>query len=182
MSEPDPTTKRTARRALLKYALLAFVLVGGCNTDLVTKQLATERLEGGEKVEVVSGFLDLRYTENDASAFSLLSSVDPDIRFPILVAGPLLTSLIVAVLLVIKRRRAARELLPFALILAGGLGNLIDRLRFGHVVDFIHFHVRDSFSWPIFNVADVLIVIGIGLLLLQTMRAGGRATPVGAGT
>jgi signal peptidase II len=173
----EETHRRYSRSGLLKHALLLFVLVAGCNTDLVTKHVATDKLAAGDRIELVSGYLDLRYTENESSAFSMFSSIDPAVRLPLLIAGPLLTSLVVIVLLVLRRRRALLELLPFTLILAGGLGNLIDRVRLGHVVDFIHFHVKGAFSWPIFNVADVLIAIGIGLLLLRMLIDWRRAAP-----
>lgn len=57
-------------------------------------------------------------------------------------------------------------------MISGALGNLIDRIRYGYVIDFIHVHIRDVFSWPVFNVADILIVAGIGLLLLQLLLSG----------
>jgi signal peptidase II len=63
---------------------------------------------------------------------------------------------------------------------SGAVGNLFDRVRHGYVVDFIRFHVHDKFEWPTFNVADITIVIGVGLLLLDGMRkdAGKEAKPV----
>jgi signal peptidase II len=56
------------------------------------------------------------------------------------------------------------------LVVSGALGNMIDRVRLGYVVDFIHFHVYDSFEWPTFNVADSTITVGVALLLLDGMR------------
>ncbi len=56
------------------------------------------------------------------------------------------------------------------LLLAGAVGNLLDRIRLGYVVDFIVFTVRDSFRWPTFNVADAAIAVGVGLLLTDSLR------------
>ena len=64
-----------------------------------------------------------------------------------------------------------REALPFALIIGGAIGNLVDRLRFGYVVDFIHWYWRD-FSWPVFNLADSAIVAGAALLVVASFTAG----------
>lgn len=158
-------------RPPLKYGLLALVLVTGCNSDLVTKHLASEELAPGESVELVSGYLDLRHTRNDSAAFSLLGQLDPDVRLPLLIAAQSAGALALFALLVAWRRRPLAELLPFPLVLAGALGNVIDRVCHGHVVDFIHFHVRDRFSWPVFNLADVLIAVGVGLILLQAIRS-----------
>ena len=60
--------------------------------------------------------------------------------------------------------------LGLALVLGGAVGNLIDRLRLGYVIDFIHLHYRD-FHWPVFNVADIAITVGVGLVLLTLFRA-----------
>ena len=67
-------------------------------------------------------------------------------------------------------------LLPYLIILGGAVGNLIDRIRYGYVVDFIYFHIRDRFSWPIFNVADILLSVGVGLLLIQLFFLKGEET------
>lgn len=66
------------------------------------------------------------------------------------------------------RLRRALPLLAAALILGGAVGNLFDRVRLGYVVDFVHWHYQDRFSWPIFNVADVWIFLG-GVLLLASL-------------
>ena len=60
-------------------------------------------------------------------------------------------------------------LAAFTAIATGAVGNnLLDRLMYGFVVDFIHWHIGDTFDWPVFNVADSLVVVGVGLLLLDT--------------
>ncbi len=155
----------------LKYVMIAFVLVCGCNTDLYTKQLATEFLEAGGPVPLVKGYLDLRYTENRNAAFSLLSNVDPELRRPLLTGLQVTVSLVLCALVLLWRKQRFYALLPYLFVLAGGLGNAIDRVWHGHVVDFIHFHVHDRFHWPVFNVADILIAVGAGLLILQLLTS-----------
>jgi len=154
----------------LKYALLLGVLVAGCNSDLATKEMVGEELERGETVELIGGYLELVHTHNDSAAFGMLQQIDPDLRRPLLIAAQSTASLALLVLIVIWRRKSTIELLPYLLVLSGALGNVIDRVRYGYVVDFIHFHVGRAFSWPIFNVADVLISVGVGLILLQLLR------------
>jgi signal peptidase II len=66
-------------------------------------------------------------------------------------------------------RQQWRDALPYALIIAGALGNLVDRFRFGYVVDFIEWYYRD-YHWPVFNIADSCIVVGAVLLILFSFR------------
>nr|MBP8081013.1 signal peptidase II [Arenimonas sp.] len=79
--------------------------------------------------------------------------------------------------LVIARKRTARgdwrTALPYALIIAGALGNVIDRLRFGYVVDFVQWY-WNSFHWPVFNLADSCIVVGATLMVLFSLRHGDK--------
>jgi len=167
----------TRTHGLIKYALVLFIVVAGCNSDQATKRLASRELERGESLELVGGYLDLDLTHNDDSAFSLLRELDPAVRRPLLIAAQSTGALCIALLLVAWRRKPLPELLPFVLVLSGALGNVIDRVRHGYVVDFIHVHVRDRFSWPVFNVADVLIAVGVGLILLGLLRFS-PATPL----
>jgi signal peptidase II len=150
-----------------KLIFIVFVLLSGCHSDLYTKQMARETLQDQPSVSLISGYLDLRYSENDGVAFSFLENVDESVRKPALASLQIFLSLVLGFLIFRWRDKPLTALLPFTLILAGAVGNAIDRVRFGHVVDFIHFHIQNSFSWPVFNVADILISAGLGLAVLQ---------------
>jgi signal peptidase II len=137
----------------------------GC--DHATKLAAEAALGQRGPVDLVPGVLDLRYVQNHDTVFSLLQQLD----FP--QRGLLLSVLSVAALTVVAvmawRRRSVSssvERVGFALIAAGALGNVTDRLRRGYVVDFIHLQ-----HWPVFNVADVLIVGGVALLGVTALLA-----------
>ncbi len=152
----------------IKLLLITFVLLAGCQSDLQTKRFAEETLKNNPPISVISGYLDLRYTENEALSFSMLESLPTKIRRPLLTALQMLSTVAVALLLIAARKKSFATLLPMLLILGGAVGNAWDRLHSGYVVDFIHFHIGTVFSWPVFNVADILIAVGIGLLMLQT--------------
>jgi signal peptidase II len=146
--------------------LLALVLVLTVGCDHATKHAAARSLSAGKVIELVPSVLDLRYVENHDVAFSVLG------RLGISDARGLITGLAVATLGLIavvwfRQRKSASPLehLGFATALGGGLGNVVDRLARGFVVDFIHLH-----HWPVFNVADVAIAVGVGLILLGTWR------------
>ena len=155
-------------KSIIKLVLVLFALLAGCQSDLQTKRLAEEHLKGQPSVTLISGYLDLRYAENEGIGFSMFENLPSTVRRPALSALQGLTALAVAGFLWISRRKKFFTLLPLILVLAGAVGNAWDRVRYGYVIDFIHFHIQDSFSWPVFNIADVLIAVGVGLLILQS--------------
>lgn len=158
-----------------RFGWVAFValMVGVTGCDHASKQLASSGLRSGA-VPIVPNVIELRLTHNTDSAFSLLGGVlAPDVRWLLL---SILTALVTlgALVFVILRWRKLTGLarLGSALIIGGGLGNLSDRLGSGRVVDFIHIE-----HWPVFNVADVAITLGIGALLLGVERPPRGAAP-----
>ena len=145
--------------------IFLLLLVGGLvGCDQVTKGVAESELRGAGPTSLVSGFLELSYTQNRDMAFSLLHPLlGPAARYPLLVLAKILGAS-VALTLLIQRRNVATwtERVGLASIIAGALGNLVDRVMRGYVVDFIH-----ASYWPVFNVADVAVSVGVGLLLLS---------------
>jgi len=131
--------------------------------DQVTKWAVLESLVYGERREITK-FFNLVLVYNKGAAFSMFASAD-GWQTPLLILFAIVAAGIVSYLIV--RNREKRVLcLGLALILGGALGNLIDRLRFGHVVDFLDFHAM-GWHWPAFNVADSGITVGAVLLILD---------------
>jgi len=131
----------------------------GC--DHATKHAAVQLLSARRPVELVPGLLDLRYAENHDTAFSLLHRFGLNGGASIVLASIALLGTLALALVWYRRRNLASPLenLGYGLALSGAIGNVADRLLRGFVVDFIH--VR---HWPVFNVADIAIVLGIGIL------------------
>jgi signal peptidase II len=131
--------------------------------DQSTKWIVLAQLAPGERREV-TGFFNLVLVFNKGAAFSFLAHAD-GWQTPILAAFALGAALIVSWLLL---RSPGRRMFcaGLALILGGALGNLIDRLRFGHVVDFLDLYAG-GWHWPAFNVADSAITLGAALLILE---------------
>jgi signal peptidase II len=150
-------------RALPWFAVAAAIVVA----DQITKWLVLARFALGERVEV-TGFMNLVLVFNKGAAFSFLADA-PGWQTPVLVAFALGAAVLVSVLLV---RDPNRRLYcaGLSLILGGALGNVIDRVRFGHVVDFLDFHAG-GWHWPAFNVADSAITLGAALLILDGFRS-----------
>ena len=141
------------------FGLAAAVIVA----DFLTKWVVLESFAPGER-RAVTGFFNLVLAFNKGAAFSLLADA-PGWQGPVLVVFALIASAFVSWLLL---RPGGRSLYyaGLALILGGALGNLVDRLRFGHVVDFLDFHAF-GWHWPAFNVADSAICIGAALVILD---------------
>ena len=123
----------------------------------------------GEQIVLAPGYLELRYAENCGAAFGLLDQSPRWVR-----AGVFMTAgaVAIAVLLMMFVRGSGGNLFAWSVpfIVSGALGNMVDRVRLGYVIDFIHFHIHQSFEWPTFNVADSTITVGVALLLLDGMR------------
>ena len=141
------------------FALALGVVVA----DQVTKALVLARFSLGERLEL-TGFFNMVLVYNKGAAFSFLSDAG-GWQTPALVGFALAAIGIVGTFIV---RSPGRTMLlaGLALILGGALGNLIDRLRFGQVVDFLDFHAA-GWHWPAFNVADSAITIGAVVLILE---------------
>lgn len=138
--------------------------------DQLTKHwiIATLRLHEG--FAVVDGFFNIVHVRNPGAAFGFLAGASPVFRSVFFIAVTLVAILLIIHYLRQTLRQAGSEKLPLvfslALILAGAVGNLIDRLRFGEVVDFLDLYVG-SYHWPAFNVADASISIGAAVLAIS---------------
>jgi signal peptidase II len=153
------------------YLFAAFVLY---MADQASKAWAVRSLRFGEDRVIIRGFLQFAYAENPGIAFSQLQDGGPFTRWFFVV---LASAAAIAVFYYFLRtpRNDDRILGACALILAGILGNLTDRVRLGYVVDFIVIHAGDYYYWPTFNIADASICIGALLLLLDLFLGRKRA-------
>ncbi len=136
--------------------------------DQLTKSIALSSLSAYEPVAVVPGLVNWTLAFNTGAAFSFLSGADGWQRwlFAALAIG---VSAALVVGLARLPRRDWRSAAPFALIIGGALGNLLDRLRHGRVTDFVDVHVGDA-HWPAFNLADSAICVGAVLLIAFSSR------------
>jgi signal peptidase II len=138
--------------------------------DHLTKWLAIASLANHRSITIVHGYLDLSYVENTGVAFGLFDAVESPWKPYVLAAMAIVA--VGAIIVYVLKSPAERKLLHFALsIVVGGiLGNFLDRIFRGFVVDFIEFHLNESFYWPNFNVADSAITIGVALLLIDVVK------------
>ena len=151
-----------------KYYLITLLILVA---DHITKWIVRIELYPREAIEVVPGYLRLRYMHNSGVAFGLFDEVQ-SVWKPYLLAGVAIIAIAVIVLYGLRVSRNRKLLqLSLAITLGGILGNFMDRIFRGYVIDFIEFHIKDAFHWPTFNLADSAITIGIALLLIDAIRS-----------
>lgn len=150
--------------------MLALLLaVGIVVADQWTKEWVRAAFVYGDMRPVVDGFFSLTYVRNTGAAWGMLGGHG---------LWLIALSIVMLVLLVGFRRSLLKDTvshrIALGLLIGGIVGNLIDRLRFGYVVDFLHFYYR-RFEWPSFNIADSAICVGVGIYLLTSFREEWRA-------
>jgi len=119
-------------------------------------------------ITLVSGYLDLEYHENPGSAFGLLRNV-PGARYILIGIGILALVLVWTMVRKVQRGQKVADI-AFALVAGGAIGNLLDRIYLGRVVDYILMHWQRKYVWPAYNVADAALVAGVVLLILVVGR------------
>ena len=138
--------------------------------DQLTKAWALEALVPGRPVPVIDGFFSLTLVTNPGLAFGMLSTTPAGWRWVVALLS--IGALTVLAVVGLRMLPGGGRLTPLALglIFGGAVGNLIDRGRFGAVVDFLDFYWR-SYHWPAFNAADSAITVGVALLALRLLTA-----------
>jgi signal peptidase II len=162
-----PNSHTAAWRTLLTIAMPIVI------ADQITKILVRNALGLHDSLTIIPGFLDFTHVRNTGAAFGILNSVDftfKPLLMMLIAFGALIAIGAYAVRLGTHERMARTGL---ALILGGAIGNLIDRVRHGYVLDFVDVYYRDVHFWA-FNVADAAITIGAVLVLFEVLFAGDR--------
>ena len=156
------------------WALLISVLV--IVADRLSKLWVAEHVPIGRGIVVIPKVFRISHVLNTGAAFSLFEGArSPGTVRWMLIGFSIFAAVVVIGLLVTTGKRWSLQTLAFALILGGAVGNLYDRLRLKHVIDFLEVHIG-TYHWPDFNVADSCIVIGACMLLLETLRPQRQAT------
>ncbi len=167
MSAAAPTPSTTAARWLWLSALVIAL-------DQASKALIVAKFELFERRALLP-VLEITRLHNKGAAFSFLSDASGWQHYLFLALAGLVSVGIVVWLLRLRSPGSAVLASGLALILGGAIGNAIDRLLRGHVIDFIHFHWFERWYFPAFNVADTAITVGAGLLILDSLLESRRA-------
>ena len=160
MTNPHPKDRRP-----ILFLIVALVILA----DRLTKNWIIHHIRPGYDIPIIPGVFRLSHVLNTGAAFSLLENAPANAVRIGLIAFSIVAAIIVFALLWRTGRTLTLTSVALALILGGALGNLYDRVRFHHVVDFLAVKIV-HYNWPDFNVADSCIVIGACLLLLDIFR------------
>ena len=139
--------------------------------DIVSKLIVKHYLSLGS-ISIINNFLNLTYVENTGAAWSIFDNN----RYIVLVLSGMI---IIGIIYYIFKEKPTRLIskIAYSLVLGGALGNFINRLYYGYVIDFIDVKIF-GYNYPIFNMADIFIVVGVILLIYDTWRCnyGGKST------
>jgi signal peptidase II len=152
-----------------KHIILLFCAFSVIILDQITKYLVISGFRLGETVPVIGGFFSLTYVRNTGAAFGLLADAHPWFRVPFFVIVPIIALFAIAY---VYRRLPEQDLklsVALSLVVGGAVGNLIDRVVHGYVIDFFDFHYKYQYHFPAFNIADSAICVGVGILMLDIL-------------
>jgi len=154
-----------------KYTLAGLISGAVLVLDQITKFLVDSTMTMHQSIEFIPNVASLTYVRNTGAAFGFLAGARSSLR---IVFFALISSVAIGCIVYLIRGLRPQQktlLASLSLILGGAIGNLIDRLRLGEVIDFIDLHWYDV-HWPAFNVADSAISIGVILLFIQILHKG----------
>ena len=134
--------------------------------DQLTKMMVHSTFDLDQSIRIINGFFSLTYVRNTGAAWGILGHARYTFRQLFFLSIPPLAVLIIVLFLYNLPETERLEIYALSLISGGAIGNYIDRLRFGYVVDFLDFHYRNIYHYPVFNLADSSIVTGVGILTL----------------
>jgi signal peptidase II len=149
-----------------KYLWVSAIATTVLVLDQITKFLVMQYLPRNGIVRVIPGFFDIVYVRNPGAAFGFLAGAQGWWRTAFFVTVSF--AALVVIIVLIRKGQDRLSLVSYSLIAGGAVGNLVDRIRFGEVVDFIDWYVR-SWHWPAFNIADAAITVGVALLAVEVV-------------
>jgi signal peptidase II len=162
-----------------KLSIYIFIIIALVIIDQVSKIYVAGNFYLGESVTVIDGFFNLTYVRNPGAAFGFGGAFQNWIRYSLFLALPVVACLWLVVLLVKSTTGPKVMTYAYTLILAGAVGNLIDRFRLDYVIDFFDFYIGKH-HFATFNVADSAITIAAGLIILDFFQEKKRNKPVSA--
>jgi len=152
---------------MTRWKIFGLISVVGLVVDQATKIYVDRVMHLYQSIPVIDGLFNIFYIRNKGAAFSFLSSASW--RIPFFIAVSLVASLVIIVGIKKLRDDQRLAMISMSMIFSGAVGNLIDRVRLGEVIDFLDVYWK-THHWPAFNVADSLICVGVGLLALDMFR------------
>jgi len=154
-------------KKIVTNVAILIVLIANIGCDQISKQIVREKVDYYERISLISHYFTLTKVENDGAMLSIGSALPATVKF-ILLSGIPVIALAFGVWYMFTRKNITKmSMLALSFAIGGGIGNIYDRIVHGSVTDFLHIDLG-IFQTGIFNMADVSIMVGIGLFLLQS--------------
>jgi signal peptidase II len=152
-----------------KYKVLLIVSTVSLILDQWTKHIVHTTFRLGESRPVIDPIWHWTYVRNKGAAFSFLDGAPDKFREPFFFVVPIIA--LTAIVFFFRKLKDDEKLTIYSLslITGGAIGNVIDRMRFGYVIDFVDWHWKEVYHWPRFNVADSCIVVGVCLMFVHSL-------------
>ena len=163
--------KQMDQSDLRKYLFSSVIVVMVVLVDAVLKYSIQNSLALHEEISVIDGFFNINYIHNFGAAFGLMGGSSPQVRKLFFLVTT--TAAIFVILILLKKNKISQQIenIGLSLILGGALGNALNRAHLGYVIDFIHFHWKNLYHFPSFNIADIAICFGVGVLTFHQFIA-----------
>jgi signal peptidase II len=160
-----------------KYFILVGLSALIVAVDQLVKMYVHTHFQLGESAPVIPGFFNITYVRNFGAAFGFLNQTHPSFREMFFLTMPPIALVIILLILRGVKDNDIPQILALSSVFGGAVGNYVDRWRFKYVIDFLDFHWKEVYTYPAFNVADMAIVCGVGVLLLF-MYLEGKKKPI----
>ncbi len=155
---------------LNKYVTFVIIGIIVIALDQITKMYIHTEFQYGATIEVLPDIFNLTYVRNKGAAFGIFRDSAEQFRHIFFLAVPPIAVLIILGYLKSTPSWDRIQIWALAGIAGGALGNYIDRIKYGYVIDFLDFHYKEMYHYPAFNIADSAIVVGVGILFFLTLR------------
>lgn len=156
------------RKYLLLIAISGFIIA----IDQIVKLYVHTHFQLHESIPVIKDFFNLTYVPNPGAAFGIFKDSHEIFRTIFFMSMPPIACLIILFILRTVPDHDKIQIYALSGVFGGAIGNYIDRIRLGFVVDYLDFHIKNKYAWPAFNVADSTIVVGIGILMYLMYKEG----------
>ncbi len=159
------------RKYLILFSLSGFIVA----LDQLTKTWALLTLDAGEEITLLGRWLTLVRAQNSGFAFGLIQRAPDSLKDVFFIGIPVFALVLIVLIFIKLQDEQLFTSVALTTLLAGAMGNLIDRVQYGHVLDFIRLEVG-GWALPVFNVADISIFLGVALMVINTFRKPGMGS------
>ncbi len=147
-----------------KYMILIILSLLVVAIDQIAKIYIHTNFELGDTVSVINNYFNITYVRNTGAAFGIFSDSQQMFRHVFFLSIPVVAVAVIIFFIYGLPESELAQIISLSLISGGAIGNYVDRIQYSYVIDFLDVHVRNVYSWPVFNIADSAIVVGVCVL------------------